>query len=469
MIAAHEDREDRTPDSAITSIKTSVAESLRSADSDVRIRTTDYFNNTYVPDMVLVWPRQGIERHVYLRTSANVDYLIEDVGLAEDPSSIFMPLARINLEEGDAEAQRQELQAASRTRKSLVTQPESFAGLGEARADRPVIDLASRSLLQGGSGYVPPDRAVEFGNSLSSGFEGAKLPGSGVGAAVGDAVQAAEDLLDPAHAAEVSSFLHAVWVGSGGDGSQFPGGEGVTAAPTGAALDILLRTVEISDPAFWARMARSLTFAKLSEITATANDQNFQHLMRAAVDVLKAKGVRLVDGVPGGGEASWFLDQGELALRYKEITAVFAAGRIRDLSRSGVRATATISELQRRAQRSGIELTEISVGTSDRHFDYGSEDGGTITQDQQLGEFATALGGEAEVRKAVARVGERDLIIDFATSTAHGRTAGTLYLSEFVKHIPLFADFSREDIGTLIRTSTSHESGSDTDPEEIQG
>ncbi len=438
---------DGAPGSAITSIKSGVARSLEQADSNVRVHTTDYFNNSFAPDLVLTWPREGAERFVYLRTSANIGFLIQDVALIDDSTSIVMPLSDIT---DTAEESRQQLQVASRSKRSLVTQSRSFESLGQLRRQQPVAGLASRSLLQGGYGYVEPDYAVEFGRNLTVGFEAAQVADAEV---TGSVVQQAEDLLDPMRAGEVNSFLHAVWVGSGAPGTSFPGAAGVTATPSGAGLDLLLQTVVIDDPGFWSNMARSLTFGKLAEMSATVDDPNFQRLMTASVDRLQAKAMRVVDGPPSASpEARWFLSSGDLGLRFGNLTVMFRPSGT-TFAQSGVPVPTTMSQLQLRAQRAGIRLTDVTVGTQDRHLDYGSEDGGAITQDGQLAQFEAALGADAQVRKASARVGTRDLLADFTTSTAKGRTAATYYLSELVSHLPLFANLGRSEIADLLRTA----------------
>lgn len=434
-----------TPESAITSLKSWVIRSVRSADQDVVPRTTDYFNNAYAPDIVLEWPKTGASRPIFLRTRATTDYFIEDFESLGQEHSIVMSLADAPFDDNER------LQHASMEKRFLVAQPDSFSSLGERRDTEPVIGMASSALLQGGKGFVPPSRAMGFGDALTRGFDSARVSEQD---GTATAVHAAEDILDGSRADEITGFLHAVWVGSGGDGTTFPSGRGVTAKPTGRALDLLLATVEIDDRDFWVRMARSLTFAKLAEINATTNDTNFQHLMRAATNLLHAKAMRVIDAVPATHEgARWFIDSGKLGLRYRDTTAVFAGNRKGDLPEGGIDDPPPLSTLQLRAGRARIALTDVTVGTDARRLDYGSEDGGPITRDSQLSSFAEALGPQAHVRRATARVGERDLLVDFESSTVNGRTAATYYLSELVQHLPLFADFTRAQIGELMSTA----------------
>ena len=80
-----------------------------------------------------------------------------------------------------------------------------------------------------------------------------------------------------------------------------------------------------------------------------------------------------------------------------------------------------------------------------------------ITQDGQLAQFEATLGSAAQVRRASARVGTRDLLVNFTTSTANGRTAATFYLSELVRHLPLFTNLSRAEIADLHRTALGQE------------
>lgn len=443
-----------TPESAITSLKSWVIRSVKSADQDVVPRSTDYFNNTFAPDIVLEWPKTQEVRHIFLRTRAATDYFIEDLEQLGIGGSIVMALSDVPFDD------QQRLQRASLEKKCLVAQPVSFSALGDRSLDEPVVGLASSALLQGGKGFVPPARAIEFGQVLVHGFDSARTSEQD---GTATAVVQAEDILDQRQADEITGFLHAVWVGSGGDGTTFPSGRGVTARPTGRALDLLLTTVDIDDRNFWTRMARSLTFAKLADISATTNDVNFQHLMRAATNLLQAKAMRVVDGVPAAHQgARWFMNGGALGLRYRDKTAMFAGSRKGELVAGGVGESPALSTVQLRASRADIALTDVTVGTEARRLDYGSEDGGEITGDSELGRFAEALGPQATVRRATARIGSRDLLVDFESSTISGRTAATYYLSELVEHLPLFADFSRAEIRELFESAL----GTAADPQQ---
>ena len=62
----------------ISSIKAAVIDGLRMADSTVNVHSTDYFNHTFTPDLVMNWQRLGQEeRYVYLRFNDNLRYLAE--------------------------------------------------------------------------------------------------------------------------------------------------------------------------------------------------------------------------------------------------------------------------------------------------------------------------------------------------------------------------------------------------------
>src|SRR5262245_12067356 len=71
---------DGTTESA-TAVKRAVARSLSAVDPGVTIETTDYFNHSFAPDLVLRWERPGQheERFVFLRFNDEPEWITEEL------------------------------------------------------------------------------------------------------------------------------------------------------------------------------------------------------------------------------------------------------------------------------------------------------------------------------------------------------------------------------------------------------
>ena len=439
--------------STIDAVKNSVIASIASADADVTIRKTDYFNHTYAPDLVLGWPGEQVDRPVYLRTTSNPGYLAEDLGYLDEGASIVMPLGDIASVSEDVV--RTELGSRSRARRVLVTAPSSIGTLGNQREARPVVGLAARALLQGGSGLMNQNEAADFGEVITAGFAAAQ---TGEPAATKEALQAADAFLDIRRSGEVADFLHAVWIGSGSAGTSFPGEAGLAAQLNASALNLLLETIEIDAPEFWDRVAKNLTMEKLQELRAGTHHQNFQRLIRAAAPRLKVRSCRVVaDNESDIVDSRWFANGAELGLKFGAWTILFSGGRLADFSQPGIESSLTVDALKRRAEQHDVRVSEITIASSNRRLDYATEDDSSITADEALTAIGFSLGAGASVSRATVRTGAADLQVDVPTSTAHGRTASTFYMSSIaLSSLPLLLPLGTEQVASLADAVGEH-------------
>jgi len=56
------------PRNSVATVKSVVISQFEALDTRVKIKSTDYFNHTFAPDLVLSWPWDRMpERYVYLR------------------------------------------------------------------------------------------------------------------------------------------------------------------------------------------------------------------------------------------------------------------------------------------------------------------------------------------------------------------------------------------------------------------
>src|SRR4051812_28082092 len=81
------------PEANVAAIKTAVANYLSEADPGSRIRTTEYFNHTFSPDLILSWGDDSAgTRRVFIRTDARESSLREDLDWVPADAPLFLPL-----------------------------------------------------------------------------------------------------------------------------------------------------------------------------------------------------------------------------------------------------------------------------------------------------------------------------------------------------------------------------------------
>lgn len=191
---------------AITALKTSIANELVADDPTLRIQMTEYFNNTFAPDMVLRWAEQE-ERQLFLRTNVDWAALMEDVAWVAERRPILMPLQQT--ERPRAQDDLQEVAARSST---LVTPRSSMAALADEGAPTQLSRLLTSSVLRGGRGVMDNSRAERTVASIDAAYTAAQAAEP---APVVQAVDELEELVDVRNSGVLTRFLQAVWIGSG--------------------------------------------------------------------------------------------------------------------------------------------------------------------------------------------------------------------------------------------------------------
>lgn len=449
---------DDDPVRNVESIKNAVISKLRESDAAVRIESTDYFNHTYAPDLVLRWDREKEERHVYLRTSGNPAYLREDVAVIAERKPILMPLAPLR-----DRGQSAELGSESADAGTLVADPASLYGISADKRERPVLGLLSRAVLQGGRGLVDQARARSTSDAVGLGFVAAQQAEPEL---TRDAVVAAESLLDPAHAGQLTRLLHAVWLGSGAPATSFPGATGVTAELDAAGLQLLLDIAITDEDDFWRRIGSGVSLERLCEIEVGATSENLQRLVRVNLDHFKAKSCRISDEpfmVDYGSEPRWFTNSGVLGYTTDRYRALFSTGPISslDFMESIEDGSVELDELLHRATEAGLNISELVIESSTGgRIDYKAPRDSDIYSDETLQELSRALGRQSSVLSAVVPIGGgfRHLTCDLTKRAASGRTVARFYLSELLNNaVPLLRSLRPSERGFLSELAPMHD------------
>ncbi|NEA65347.1 hypothetical protein [Streptomyces sp. SID12488] len=444
---------DDDPARNVQSIKNAVIANLLSSDSSVRIETTEYFNHTYAPDLVLRWDGVKEERQVFLRTNTNPQYLREDVEVISEKKPILMPLAPLVDPRNHEELGRESANA-----RTLVADPDSlYAFSAEGRGQRSVLGLFSRAVLQGGKGLVDQERARSTSDAVGLGFVGAQHAEVDQ---TREAVEATESLLDPSHADQFTRLLHAVWLGSGASPASFPGATDVRVDLDAPGLKLLLEIAVADDSEFWRRIGGGVTLSQLCEIDIPTSSENLQRLVNVNLDWFKAKSCLVSDAAlteEYGYEPRWFTQSGLLGYTTDRYQTFFSTGRtsslpsVEDIESGEV----DLPELLDRANAAGLSISELVIeSAAGGQIEYRAPLSSEFGHDEILEDLRGALGRRSSV-KAVAIAlggGSRHLWCDLIKRTASGRTKATFPLSDFMASaIPMLRSLRRGEYGEISR------------------
>ncbi|MGA5764847.1 hypothetical protein [Nonomuraea bangladeshensis] len=420
------------PERNVSAIKSAVIERIREVDAKVTVESTEYFNHTFAPDLVLRWPGNDQLRRVYLRTNNNVHYLREDVELTAGINPILMPLLPLS-----AEIQREELERESAANNTLVTDPSTITAVGGESRERSVGGAVSRAVLQGGRGYLTRQRAKAVGHALSLGFVGAQKANISL---TQRALDVASSLLDLQHVEELTRLLHAIWLGSGATAGTFPVSTEVSANLDAGALDLLLEVATTENGEFWRRIGRNLTLEQLCELVVPATSEGLQQLVTLNLDRLRAKSCQVDDpsneylGYP---TPRWHVRSGMLTMDSERFRVHFSPNSVAGTTADGTEGDGYIGlrELIGRATAGNVRISEVSLEVpGGRQIDYKAASDSDILSDDVLQELEVMLGSSVIVRAAVSPLGSglRQLRCDYTKGSASGRTGAKFYVIELL-------------------------------------
>jgi hypothetical protein len=154
-----------SPDAIVSGVKGVVSDEIKKLNPEASVTYTDYFNHTYIPDLVMEWstPNGKEVRPVYLRSSLRPARAADDVRGLAARAPVVLSLAP-GVDPQPFERVRREVQSAPRV---MVTDIATVANLANdntpvaahvADMDRlpsaPLMSLAKANLLRGGRGVI---------------------------------------------------------------------------------------------------------------------------------------------------------------------------------------------------------------------------------------------------------------------------------------------------------------------------
>ncbi|MDL4816943.1 hypothetical protein [Actinomadura opuntiae] len=411
-------------------MKNEVINKVRALDVRVQINSTEYFNNTFVPDLLLTWPGEERPRELFIRADTNPEHLAEDIGLVPDRKPIFFALGSVS-----ASADHNSLVSSeARDHGVLVTDSAGTQEFLDRRRRTDLMGLASAAVLQGGRGVVDRAEAAETATLFEEGFESAKR---GDPERTANAANRIPGVLDSDRTDRLLQVLQALWVGAGQPASLFPATVRQKQLDSSALL-FLLEQDWIRDSLFWRNLAFTLTFDQLVALDLPEATDNLQELVWANTDRLKARACSAIasetDFPPDSRFAYWSIEDGGLNFRTRHsLLRLYGSAEQMPVihESSGAPLDEVLERLRLAEARHAVRTIEfVEEG---RKWTCESEGKEEVFNDEDLLRVTSTAGPNARIRRvAVKAAGGNFLKLNYSNKSVTGYGSSRFGIGELI-------------------------------------
>jgi hypothetical protein len=144
----------------IEGVKSAVVREIELIDPSARIKLTEYFNHSFVPDLVLSWRDAGRdwERNVYLRSTIESAVAGRDVTALGKQGPMLLALRSGDNAQAVAEV-AQQMEGDSEVMVTTAPALDRIAQPNDGKLASPLRDLVRANVMKGGRGLIDPARA----------------------------------------------------------------------------------------------------------------------------------------------------------------------------------------------------------------------------------------------------------------------------------------------------------------------
>jgi hypothetical protein len=366
--AIHSALDSRSRSESVGAVHDIVANGLRSLDPALEIRTTDYFNHSYVPDLVLRWgsDAQRQERHLHLRYRVSDVAFEQDLRLLHDGNPVFLGMT----DEGrleDAVWQDREPNLNG----TLVSQSgalDQFARTNNAdrrgtRATRQIIRAGHGAVDREDAGVISARylRALQQIDAQDARDEQAEEP-------VREALATLSEVLAEGAEIEVERALQSEWIRHGRDPDSFPGRDPwrPELLDTEAMREVLLALLESPRPVpseVWIRNVSHIPVEKIGQVLGRSlRGGKFNDLVHALLPSWTAQWA-WAQRLPSGQlieSYDWLISDERLAVEGGDLRVLFADdGRHFKDKPEGEGLVPTLTEAQRLLAEPGLQEVRL--------------------------------------------------------------------------------------------------------------
>jgi len=365
---------------AIHDITDEACKTLERLDPDARLRRTGQFNHSFLPDVVVDWPRAQDRpvRPVYLRFDLGSE-LVDDVELLGGDGPMFLALS----DSGESRPSSRELlrRELSDHRNTLVARPDALEAISETSSRDLLTRLVRSAVVQGGRGLLEQDDAHLVLDSAERAYEGAQSLQT---SSLLQPLAVFNEAFVSNVASDAIKTIHMLWWASGGAPEEFPDSLAslfdVDDQEIARFLNYLFEQEPIEDASFWQRLGQRLSAATLLRLVSSGPTVNLQRLIEQNVARLRFKGVA-ADSMesrmpPLAQDFWWYVTRGTLVLAGTEFELTFVDDGRHFNSRSGGLPLG-LDEVRRRVEPLRVESVEVD--DERRVKDIRSKDHGDVT------------------------------------------------------------------------------------------
>ncbi len=337
-----------------------VANAIRALDPRVEIRGTDYFNHSFVPDLVLRWGAdERSKRHVHLRYSVVSELLVQDLRALADGAPFFLGMTEESRSFTEAPwANEAEIRGA------LITESRAVDELTEPEDRR--IKRATSQIVRTGHGALDADHADDVGNTYEAALDAidtTETTDPDAEQHVVAAMASLDQFLSEYAYLDVERALQSEWIRRGRDPSAFPGREEwrpelLDREALREVLNALLDSPRPVDPEAWVRNASHVRAEEIGDVLGRSlRGGRLNEMVHALLQYWTAKWAwaerlpssQLVDAY------DWIIDENRLGLEGADLRVLFADdGRHFKDKPQGEGLVPTLAEAQRLLSESGI-------------------------------------------------------------------------------------------------------------------
>lgn len=433
-------------------VKSAIAGALGEFDPTASLELTSHFNHTFAPDMMMRWGR--IERPVFLRFTDNLLDLKQDLSILDEHDPIVFGLATPSSELVD----ELELGDKSRDADLLLAAPEAVEKLTQNTNTNSTGRMLRNSLAHSGRGAIVDSAeasmlAQAFSRSFASAAEGnADETRSGL--------EIIDEYFTLDQSLRLSRVLQAVWEGGGSPLHEFPGTPELSANVGGVSLAYLLQLMDTDDLNFWRGVGRGVDLDDiLSFITPEiARLQNFQSLINANLDTLRARACQVVDlgmletsfdrRFEWGVEVTDASRPSALRLRGPGFSAAVAKSR-EELGPVATSRAEPLSVETFLGRAGGDDIVSLSIRDGDRHLEL-TDDNGAI--DGNFIKAATSRLVSPAIEKIVVATSTGRVRVDFPNCTGVGVTKSDTLMADVLGATLEYLIHADEDVANEIQT-----------------
>lgn len=293
---------------------------FQEADPSSSITKSDYFNHSYIPDFTVSWKGNSVskEKQVFLRPYSQIDYLSQDVESIGNVGSCLFSLDNLP-------SDKSPLDLTTRQKNSMVVDPSALDSLIDQKRNGSISSILNSATLRSGMGAISAIEIKNTAKALDEAFDSARgLKPEGILESQGTI----HHLLNEDAAAEIDSYLLALWLASDGELHNFPNSHPY--GNSNISDDALLNLLELSpfgDRNFWKGISKAIDFRQLTKLKPNFTSTNLQYLLEASIELISTNSMGIMTNtIPfeSSGTPVWKIDNERLKFEGDVLIAYFS-------------------------------------------------------------------------------------------------------------------------------------------------